>query len=149
MSASTAPQFDRDIDPEEIFTFVVQPGDLGDRADPERCVFARCAKRTMRTDAAWFGLSVGYVQLGDEIVRFGYTAKLYDAIHQFDDEGRMSAGVYQVAPVRPSVKRETKAERNKRYRGERDGTRPKAGQRSTWHAPRGWGRGVTETGEAV
>jgi hypothetical protein len=144
------PQFDRDIREDEVFTFVIQPGDVGDRKDPERCIFARCAKRTMRTPEAWFGLCVGYVRLGDEIVRFNYTKKLYDAIHEFDKPGGvMAPGVYQVKAPRPSTQREAKTEMNRRYNS-RNGKNPKAGERRAWHAPRGWGRGVDpgELGQA-
>lgn len=140
MHTATMPQFDRDIAEDEIFTFVVQPDDTGNRADPERCVFARCAKRTMRTDEAWFGLCVGYVRLGSEVVRFGYTPKLYAAIHAFDNNEPIPPGVYQVKPPRPSERREGKAVKNRR-RSNRDGSRPETAQRRAWHAPRGWGRG--------
>jgi hypothetical protein len=141
MRSQDIPPFDRDIREDEIFTFVVQPGDVGERENPERCVFARCAKRTMRTDEAWFGLSCGRVRLGHEIVRFGYSPKLYDAIHQFERIGTLPAGVYQVALMRASETRAGKAAKNARLSKNRDGSKPQNGKRRAWHAPRGWGRG--------
>lgn len=146
MRSARMPQFDRDLtDPDEVFTFVVASGDPGDRKDPERCVFARCAKRTMRTDRAWFGLTVGYAELNGEIVRFGYTPKLAKAIRGFDDGTPVAPGVYMVAPIKPSATRTAKTERNKKY-NTRNGMRPQAGRRRAWHAPRGWGRGIDPNG---
>ena len=142
------PQFDRDLtDPDECFTFVVLDGDPGDRNDPERCVFARCAKRLLRTDEVWFGLTVGYCRMGDEIVRFGYTPKLATAIRNFEAGVAIPAGMYKVAPIRRSEQRAAKTERNRRY-NTRDGSRPQSGKRRAWHAPRGWGRGI-EPSEVV
>lgn len=137
MKTSSMPHFDRDIRDDELFSFIVQPGDIGDREDPEHCVFARCAKRHMRSDESWFGLCVGIIRIGDEMVRFEYTRKLYDAIHEFERTGVMKAGVYWTKTVRPSYRREARHAEN---RGEANGSRPASGKRLAWYAPRGWGR---------
>ena len=147
MQPANMPPFDRDITEDEEFTFYVKAEDIGNRCDPEHCVFARCAKMTLRTKEAWFGLTVGYARIDGKIVRFAYRAKLGAAIHGYDAGKPIPPGVYKVRRPPPSMRREGKAIRNRR-RANRDGSRPETGVRRVWHAPRGWGRG-RETAEVA
>lgn len=139
------PQFDRDARPGEDFTFLIKAEDIGNRDDPEHCIFARCAKRTMRTGEAWFGRSTAYIRVGDEIVRFLYPPKTQAAIRTFDDTGEMQAGPYRVSVPRASqtvVGRRERNATNPRRKARKPGSQAHARPRGAWHAPRGWGRGV-------
>lgn len=151
------PQFDRDLRPNESFSFPVHAEDVGDRNDPERCILARCAKRTMRTDNAWFGRSRAYLQIGDDIVRCGYDTKTKRAIGGFDDGAEMAPDVYRCVPLPASETGRGKQEKNARHRSATRKYTKSAkwqaangkGKRGTWHAPRGWGRGMTPNGDAI
>lgn len=154
-----APPFDRDGRPGEDFSLVVKDGDPGDRKNPERCVFARCAKRALRTDNAWFGNTVAYVGLptgpngAEEIVRFLYAPKTEKALKAFDEPGgTLPPGIYKVVPPRPSQTIAGRHRRNarnpKRVIG-KPGSQAGKRRPSAWHAPRGWGQGITRNGDAI
>jgi hypothetical protein len=144
------PRFDRDARPGEEFPFVVTASDIGERDDPEHCVFARCAKRVMHSDNAWFGRSTAYIEINGEVVRFLYTPAMASAIRDFDDTGKMKPGTYRVLVPRPSQRIDTKRERhrlNPKREVAKPGSKANARERGAWHAPRGWGRGVTPNGD--
>jgi len=142
---------DRDAEPGEDTSFVIKDGDIGERDDPEKCIFARCAKQHMRADHAWFGKSIAYLELpkrggGTEVVRFHYSAATAKAIAEFDRTGEIEPGIYQLRAVRPSQTIDGRHKRNSRNPQRttlEPGSRPATAEQHIWHAPRGWGRGYT------
>lgn len=133
------PRADRDARPDETLTFYVRAEECGVRDNPEACLLAQCAMRAFDTDEVWFGRTTAYIEIGRELVRFGYDHRTRDAVRRYDETGEMEPGVYKVIPPEPSKRLGVRKNTN-------TGTgepRPNAGKRSVWSPPRGWGKQST------
>ena len=79
--------------------------------DPGNCAFACAIKRGYGASAAYFMRSTAYVEFEDRVIQYDMPGVMQKEIVAFDRAKAMEPGVYQLSPVRPSARPETKARR--------------------------------------